>query len=273
MKRWVWSALLLLLLGAVINVAVAWGCAAFSRTTKGPGVLYHAGAAAGDIVPPPPDWLVDLGAAAWIPDPASRSFRLGNAAEESEAGFGLRFAKTRLSFPAEEGALGIEDLGCELYSVRAGWPAIALASWIAHDVTWQNAWDARVQTLRKKWVFSDGPPPAAAMQATIGPATIGPGDWKAGVPAPLWLDSGRVALFSPYAGPRILPLRPLPVGVAINTAFYGGLAWLVSGGAVLIRGYIRSRRGQCRACGYPIGVSAVCSECGKAVRARAGATA
>ena len=66
---------------------------------------------------------------------------------------------------------------------------------------------------------------------------------------PFWADS------------RVLPLRPLWPGFAVNTLFYAALLW----SPFVLRRFIRVRRGLCPACAYPRGESDVCSECGKAL--------
>jgi hypothetical protein len=70
----------------------------------------------------------------------------------------------------------------------------------------------------------------------------------------------------------ILPLQPLFPGVLINTAFYGGILWLlwltISRGAGMLRRGSRRRRGLCARCGYDLrgsaggGSGAPCPECG-----------
>ena len=67
-----------------------------------------------------------------------------------------------------------------------------------------------------------------------------------------------------------LPLRPIWPGFAVNTLFYAAVLWLLSGGPFRLRRHLRFRRGLCPACGYPMGESAVCSECGKALPSRVG---
>ncbi len=62
--------------------------------------------------------------------------------------------------------------------------------------------------------------------------------------------------------PIILPYRPIWPGFIVNTGAYGGLLLAIFVVPGLIRRWVRRRRGQCPACGYPRGVSAVCSECG-----------
>lgn len=66
-----------------------------------------------------------------------------------------------------------------------------------------------------------------------------------------------------------VPLRPLPLGFAADTLFYAASLWAVLGGPRRIRRSLRKRRGQCPACGYPVGDAEVCSECGGAVMPRA----
>ena len=66
--------------------------------------------------------------------------------------------------------------------------------------------------------------------------------------------------------PRILPLRPIWPGHAVNTIFYATLLWLLIPGPFALRRFfrfLRVRRGLCPKCAYPIGESSVCTECGK----------
>lgn len=65
----------------------------------------------------------------------------------------------------------------------------------------------------------------------------------------------------------------LPLGIrwlefAVNSVFYGAV-WMVLVGLVISlcrgRAWLRLRRHQCPRCGYPIGVSPVCTECGAAL--------
>lgn len=81
---------------------------------------------------------------------------------------------------------------------------------------------------------------------------------------------GGIALtpFSP--GPmaatwRALPYVPMWPGVVGNAALYAAALGLLIAGPGWVRRRIRRRRRQCEACGYPIGTSPVCTECGAAV--------
>jgi hypothetical protein len=65
-----------------------------------------------------------------------------------------------------------------------------------------------------------------------------------------------------------LPFIPLWPGFAINTVFYAAVLWVLVAAPGFIRRRIRIKRGLCPSCGYPIGSSPLCTECGKPVRAR-----
>ncbi len=61
-----------------------------------------------------------------------------------------------------------------------------------------------------------------------------------------------------------LPIRLWP-GFAVNTRFYAAVLWLLICGPFALRRFSRVRRGHCPACAYPMGETALCSECGKAL--------
>lgn len=67
---------------------------------------------------------------------------------------------------------------------------------------------------------------------------------------------------------RVLPLRPIWPGFLINTLLYGTSLWMVCTGPFAVRRAIRRRRGRCAHCGYPVGTSPVCTECGRVTRAK-----
>lgn len=60
-----------------------------------------------------------------------------------------------------------------------------------------------------------------------------------------------------------IPYAPLPTGILTNVAFFAGCVWLVMFGMIDARKLWRVRRGRCPRCAYPIGVSPVCTECGR----------
>lgn len=66
-----------------------------------------------------------------------------------------------------------------------------------------------------------------------------------------------------------LPYWPLWVGLALDALVLGGLVAGARFGVKAARQAIRRRRSLCPRCAYPIGVSAICSECGRPITPRA----
>ena len=66
---------------------------------------------------------------------------------------------------------------------------------------------------------------------------------------------------------RLLPLRPIWPGFAINTVFYASILWLFTLGPFTARRMIRRKRGLCTKCGYDLRnvEHEKCPECGAAV--------
>jgi hypothetical protein len=62
--------------------------------------------------------------------------------------------------------------------------------------------------------------------------------------------------------PRVLPLRPIWPGFAINTLFYAAILWLLFFAPGMVRRRLRIRRDLCLKCAYPRGTSECCTECG-----------
>jgi hypothetical protein len=67
----------------------------------------------------------------------------------------------------------------------------------------------------------------------------------------------------------VFPYRVIPGAFAADTAFYVVVIWVLAGGAHAVRRWIRTRRGLCPYCAYPIGESPVCTECGAELSAPA----
>jgi hypothetical protein len=61
---------------------------------------------------------------------------------------------------------------------------------------------------------------------------------------------------------KLLPTRVLWLEFAINTVFYALGLWLIYWLPLTVQRRWRVRRGLCPGCAYPIGASAVCTECG-----------
>jgi len=77
----------------------------------------------------------------------------------------------------------------------------------------------------------------------------------------------EISVSLPGIGQQRLPLRPILPGFVVNTLLYAMLLWLLGMAVLRGRRIIRRRRCLCETCAYPVGVNAVCTECGAAVRA------
>ena len=62
--------------------------------------------------------------------------------------------------------------------------------------------------------------------------------------------------------PLFLPMRPIWPGFAINSAIYGMSLFVLVSAWRALRREVRLARDACYDCGFPIGVSACCTECG-----------
>ena len=67
------------------------------------------------------------------------------------------------------------------------------------------------------------------------------------------------------AVPRALPLVPIWSGLAADTVIFAALLFACRVLARAIRNRFRSKRNQCTRCGYRVGDSDICPECGTAV--------
>ena len=61
---------------------------------------------------------------------------------------------------------------------------------------------------------------------------------------------------------ELFPMRPVFPGFPANTLLFAAAIWTIILGPSTLRRYLRRRRGLCITCGYPIGDSSVCPECG-----------
>jgi hypothetical protein len=67
-------------------------------------------------------------------------------------------------------------------------------------------------------------------------------------------------------GPQLWPLRPAWPAFLANTGVFGLLVFSVIFGRCTLRSFLRLRQGRCLKCGYPIGTSPRCTECGTSVK-------
>lgn len=134
-------------------------------------------------------------------------------------------------------ASGVDDLSSwqHLYgyvSIGAGWPARSMRWDIYDDM-------AHIAGSTDYWPWQSH------------------GIIISGIDPPGWLIRQDEWRFQ-----RRLPIRPIWPGFLINTLFYAALLWLLFCGPGKVRRFVRIRRGRCPKCGYPIGQSPMCTECG-----------
>ena len=225
MKRRLLIIAIFLLLGAVVNVAVAWGCALWTIRVPGGAGRYGISEIWDMVHPTQADyhWLEESG---WKPRPEDDDF-VWKAASREISGFGLE-RKAFFHYPDLKPGRG-RSFSDATFVIRdrSGWPLRALQAekWLSEE---------NVQYTRFESRFA----------IAIVPVTY---SWK-----------GRM-----IKDDRLLAYLPVWPNFAINTVFYAIVLWLLIPGPFALRRLIRRRRGLCPKCAYPMGESAVCTECGQ----------
>jgi hypothetical protein len=224
-----------LLLGTIINVAVAWGLAWYPASTKFGKI--HAETACSDRKLPlqpadrdwPTHWIAKrhqrLGGSRSVVSPVSRPYRTTDDFESllpEVTGFSDQLAIR------ESKVMSTGDWSGMFVCDARGWPVRSLT---CYWPWWQpSAWPA---------------PPI-----------------RGGIPIgnPTESHAWPFGVFEL----RALPYMPIWPGFAINTISYAAIFWLLWIAPGKIRRFIRIRRHRCPACGYEIaeGVGPRCSECG-----------
>ena len=230
MKRRLLILAVFLLAGAVVNVAVAWGCAAWhyvAEATRTPGTT-----------------LLEDGSTSWLV--ASYRSRLAHRMHSVWwpgalfAGAGVLVSPGELvrgwaHILAPDADNGGETSGARVFDGR-GWPMISM--WSALELEF-------VVGGGKRPVY-----PGKVTRVTRGIELAPYSQFRSG-----W---GR-----PQHQYRVLPLGIIWPGFAVNTLFYAGILWLLIL-AFTLRRLIRQRRGLCLACGYDLrhAEHEACPECG-----------
>ncbi|MDY7109871.1 MAG: hypothetical protein SYC29_14660, partial [Planctomycetota bacterium] len=183
MKRWITTSLLFLLLGAIVNVTVAWGIVTVRATSRGPDRMHF---------DPQARWPRR------VPDywPAYASYCWRKSFGFNQDHFQSGWSTTRTGDEVGDGNFSID---------------IAIVGWPMRSLQWEL------------WLTIDhvrGPSPGPYRTATIYrlEAQPEPAWLTGGIPLPS--DSG--ATFGPPSRHR-LPLRPLWAGFVINTIIYATL--------------------------------------------------
>ncbi len=256
MKRRLLIIAIFLLLGAVVNVAVAWGCAMWL-----PGPLFRLADDYRDS-----DRMADVYVAAgmvrihshWL---AGSSNYVGvepkySAGEILPAWGG--FARPSGTYPPDTFVFRSVD--------ARGWPVVSL--WSGLESTGfpgsvRRARQGRGWPVVSLWSGLEstgfpGPAPTIGNMVPLINGYLLPAE-----------RSKRVRTMANVLSLRVVPLMPIWPGFAVNTLFYATLLWLLIWGLSTLRRILRVRRGLCPKCAYPMGRSAVCTECGGVLARRA----
>ncbi len=231
MKRCLFKLALFLILGAMVNVAVAWGLAISVDLSTAPF------SAEGTSLADPPAWSFVT-----YRRPGVWSVFAAAVTTEEHARVGM--------FPS--GVLDADSFFRHTYPWRQPVPE-RLPSWSSVrrrpsvkfpkiEMIIEEARGLPLLSLRyeKHW-YGSIPYPA---------------DWG----IELWRH--RSAAWSSFAV-VVLPLRPIWPGFATNTIFYAAILWLLTLGPFTARRMIRRKQGRCIKCGYDLReTSGGCPECG-----------
>lgn len=216
MKRLHLTISISLLLGAVINIGVAWGCIRWSSSDA--SELYKA----------------TRHDRTWWRRHAPATFN-GSASDVCKSdGFGV-VATTRgapeFSLEQINGVPTITPRWMVAQEIRIGWPFQTFSG--------------------ERWT---------RCRAMLGPPVIEHKTvytWSQSL-GPALLSSNDVQEW------KLLPLRPLLIGFALNGIFYAVLLWLFASGPLVLRRFSRGNRGHCAICGYDLRYNFAngCPECG-----------
>ncbi|MFB3104295.1 MAG: hypothetical protein ACE1ZA_05135 [Pseudomonadales bacterium] len=233
MKRYLLRITFFLIFGAVVNIAVAWGCALSVDTILGTRVIAHEGSIASEV-----------GYARWI---VERDSRRG----------GTRFDSRRSHFDYPTRDTPVHPIDLLPKWSNFGDPVAGYESGLI--TVHRRIGDARGWPMLSMWSE-----PYIAYKSRDEGWVVNRGNGGIKTPLPAW----HRGTFPPE---RYLPLRIIWFGFAINTMLYSATAaslWILVCTPFLIRRAVRRKRNQCPHCGYPIGVSAACTECGRPIQTR-----
>jgi hypothetical protein len=225
MRRIVLTVAVVLLFGALINITVAWGCSLWLDVFQGASQFA-------------PDNLVPGGIVR-----ASRFRRSGAAYFEVIRSGGLFRSQSA----------GSAEL--ELTGIIPQWTGLGAASpaWVTGELREDyRGVDARGWPMLSLWLEYSGPGSPLEVRGGITVEKL----------RASWTTRSSPLTRYGKSFPVALPFRLRWPGFLTNTLFYSLLLGLIAWSWVSLRKLVRIRRGRCPACGYPMGVSDTCSECG-----------
>jgi len=230
MNRWLLRICVFLLLGAIVNVAVAWAPIVIEGPKQGTLRMGK------ERLSPPVPWEIHRWDSSFVTLCISR-FSKGTPHALHEVG---PFKSSeliprwgRIDVPTYPPLVGpppnlwqILDVGYVIADQASGWPARSL-------------WCAWGDPILVRNVRADDALKRDAWSILVAPARTG--------------NVGKA-----------LPLRPIWPGFAINTVFYAAVLWLLFAAPFALRRWRRSKRGLCPSCAYDLRATLAntCPECG-----------
>lgn len=204
-RRLITRAFICLLLGAILNVAVAWGCVWWALPASRAAGPQHRASWAGSV---PAGWIAPT-SPLWI-----------------------------------ETSAGLTEYRLHTISPSERYPVIA---YVQHVL--EAGLPFRSMFVERHYEENAGVTYSGFMLGSLS------GERRGLIPE--WIPGTRYSRAS-----RLLPGSIMWIGFAANSVLYGFLSGVIFG---LLLGWHRRRRvrrNECAACGYPIGTSPVCTECG-----------
>jgi hypothetical protein len=224
---------LYILLGAIINIAVAWGCAFLVGTDRIVARPYYS-----DVDEPRWCFTVreSLGGTSVV---SSRLMQVNNIPAHPIDTIGWSRVADRPDPAWQRPKYPVIDVE-QRTECAAGFPFRALMGWRDH-----------------RWYAADGTAPNLSTSIVATPSDpVWAVQWQSpALPPAGWDDLAR----------SLLPLRPIPIGFILNTMIFGAGCYFV---AFHWRRFVQARRrarGCCRWCGYNAASlpTATCPECGR----------
>ena len=228
MKRWLAKIVVFLLLGAIVNVAVAWGCA----VRPYPRVLFTS------KVSPWPSRYYE-----WTSPDGFHTYIVERSDEWGVSQLRMLALMNRIGPPPQR----LND--SQYRDLVPDWSAFA------KQEVWARPGADFLKEQANGW-------PLLCLRL-YGSTIVGEGvtSRQLGMTGRLelpWFDR-------PWR--NVVPYLPIWPGFAINTIFYAVILWLLTLGPFTARRLIRRKRGHCLKCGYDLrgAEHEVCPECGVAV--------
>jgi len=270
--RFVWTVLIFLVLGALVNVGVAWGC--FYGQVKSIMMAPYSGEQTKEWANPSDYPIHDQ----QLPAILRKSFPPCSQCEaDAERGIGMRanseFDVVLFDFGISTILSRNHWLGCSRESISTahmhfnldamsnGLVRYCKTTILSTGFPMRSFWAYEVEDMRGLGVRNNSLGAGPNRYEKHGILGYFPGR---GIPGLTGFRKWRQSLSMPYF--------IYPLGTILNSILYAGILWFLFGGFYLLRRRRRIGRGLCARCGYVVsvnvgvaGASLNCTECGMAL--------